>query len=279
LSVNIARICGPALAAALLATSGAAVCFLVNGLSYLPVLVVLLGIRVPRTDRPQGSLLTGLRDGFGFVRRNRDMRDGLLTLAAYAVLTMNLATLLPTLVDRELRSGATVLGLLFAAQGVGALAASLYAGRLWPSGSNTAMRLAPALVVSAGLTALALLREPRLALVLMLAIGFGQSRLIISTQRLLQLQTPEQLRGRVMSLFGQVMLGGLPLGALLAGVLARSLGVSAAIALGAAAAAVVAVLIACAARLRRTAAGAGHNPLNGEPGRVHRPAGAIVRAP
>ncbi|MHB8508618.1 MAG: MFS transporter [Candidatus Dormibacteria bacterium] len=241
-SVTLARVIGPALAAAILTTAGPAICFLANGLSYVPVVLVLSTLRLkaqPRGPRSASSRLSGLLEGFRFARWNNAVGQALLILSVYVVFTMNAPTLLPSFADRVLHAGARGLGLLIAAQGVGALAGTIIKGPRRFKEVGGRELLAPALVASASLVLFSVTRWIWPALFLMAITGLAQSRLIVGVQRMLQKEAPDHLRGRVMALFSQVMMGGVALGALLAGALARATSAPAAVAIEASAAAIV----------------------------------------
>jgi hypothetical protein len=135
----------------------------------------------------------------------------LLVLAVSAVLTMNGTTLLPAFADQVFRAGPRGLGFLLAASGAGALIGTIAAGWVPLRGLDRSVLTAPALLASASLMAFSIARSIWLAVALMVMAGLAQSRLVIRVQRLLQAQAPERLRGRVMALFSQIMLGGLPL--------------------------------------------------------------------
>lgn len=242
-SVNLARMLGPALAAVVIAVAGMSACFLLNALSYLAVIAILPGLRVvvsPVAGSTRTPWFEGLKEGLRFASEARVVRGALLVLAVYAVLTMNSSTLLPAFADGTLRTGSAGLGLLLAAQGSGALIGTFASRRRPVAASFWQLVLAPAVITSIALIAFAAARWMALALPVIALSGLAQSQLIVGVQRLLQAAAPERLRGRVMALFSQVMLGGLPLGALVAGSLARVAGIPVTIGGEAAAAALLA---------------------------------------
>lgn len=242
---TIARLVGPALAAGLLSTAGAGTCFLANALSYLPVIVVLPGLTVKEGGRRAtavASVSRELSEGFGFALRTSGIRVPLLVLAVFVILTMNAQTLLPAIADRVLRAGPGGLGLLLAAQGGGAFAGTLARGWLGSSSGSTARGdiVLPVAVGSACLVGFSMTHMLSLALAMMLIAGIAQSQLIVGVQRALQTAAPEHLRGRVMALYSQVLLAGIPLAALLAGGVAHA--TSAPVAMGGEAAAAAVLL-------------------------------------
>lgn len=246
LSVTAARMVGPAAGAALVAAVGANACFLVNAASYLAVISVLVVLRstpqpapVPARQPWRSSVCAGLE----FAAHDRPARNALLLLAAYAVCTMNTTTLLPLFADHALHLGSAGFGFLLASLGAGATAGAL-SGTLVRFFKPVSARLTlPALIGSGSLALLAMTASLPLALGALCVMGFAQQRLVVGVQSLLQLRTPEELRGRVMAVFSQVLLGGIPLGAILAGALAAAIGALMTWIAGAFATASVAVMV------------------------------------
>ena len=125
---NGARLVGPAIAGALIAAVGEGICFLINGLSFLAVLVALLAMRVPRRELPAGRLdmLRDLGDGFRYAFRSPAIRMVLAFLAVASLFAQPYTVLMPVVATRVLHGGAHTLGLLMAATGLGALSGALY---------------------------------------------------------------------------------------------------------------------------------------------------------
>jgi MFS family permease len=129
---NGARIVGPAVAGALVATIGEGWCFFVNAVSYVAVIGGLLLMRLDARPRPvrEGSTLTNIVEGFRHVARTPPIRALLLILGLVSIAGMPYAVLMPIFADRILHGGPKTLGLLMGASGLGALAAAAS----WPRG-------------------------------------------------------------------------------------------------------------------------------------------------
>jgi MFS family permease len=125
--VNVARVIGPAIAGALIAAVGEGWCFLLNGLSYVAVIAGLMLMRLPRRSRAatEGSPLAHIIEGFRYVAHTRPVRDLLLLLGISSLFGMPYVVLMPIFADRILHGGASGLGILMGASGVGALTAAL----------------------------------------------------------------------------------------------------------------------------------------------------------
>jgi MFS family permease len=224
--VNGTRLVGPALAGFVVAWAGPGVCFLVNGLSYLAVLVALLAMRVPprRRDGPHVGLLRGLREGFAYAFGFGPIRALLLLLALVSLVGMSYSVLLPVFATAVLRGGAETLGILNAASGLGALAAAVaLASRRSVVGLGRWVTVAPALF-GAALIGFSFAAALWLAAPLLAVVGFAMMMQMAATNTILQTIVAEEWRGRVMSYYTVAFLGMAPLGSLLGGALADAVG-------------------------------------------------------
>jgi MFS family permease len=235
---NGTRIIGPAVAGLLIATVGIAVCFFINGLSYVAVIIGLLVMRrselrpappsiVQRTAR---SVIDSLTEGLRYVRDEPTVRLSLTVLGIVATVALNFQVLLPLLARDVLGGGAETFGFLMAASGVGSLVSSLsiaFGQRPTPR-----LLLTGAAAIGVAMIGLGVSRLLPLSLLLMLVTGWGVIAMAATTNTLIQLTTPDALRGRVMSVYTTIFAGSVPIGGLFAGGMAATAGVPAALALG-----------------------------------------------
>jgi MFS family permease len=231
---NGARIIGPAIAGILVASIGEGWCFFANAVSYIAVIVGLLLMRIhhPANLANQTSPLENILEGFSFVRDTGPVRAILLLLGLVSLVGMPYAVLMPVFADRILHGGARGLGILMAATGVGALlgAASL-AARVGVRG------LGKLIALSAGGFGVSLIlfsfsKMFWLSTLLLIPVGFAMMVQMASSNTLIQAMVPDQLRGRVMSVYSMMFMGMAPLGAFLAGALANHLGAPWTVAVG-----------------------------------------------
>jgi MFS family permease len=220
---NGSRLIGPALGGLIIAGAGVGVCFVVNAISFLAVLGSLLLMRedelhpVKRASR-EDSLLTGVREGFRYAWSDPQVRLVLVMMLVVGTIGINFNVLMPLLAARTLHSGPEVFGLLSASFGAGALVGALLAASL-------ARAMMPLVIAAAGgFGVFELLLAPQgtvvgVALLLSL-LGVCFSLYTANSNSILQMVVPDQLRGRVMSLYAYVFFGTAPLGGLLAGWLA-----------------------------------------------------------
>ena len=224
--VNASRLVGPSMAGILIAAAGEGICFLLNGLSYIAVIISLLAMRITPVKRENGKepVLQGLKEGFGYAFSFPPIRSVLLLLALVNIVGMPYTILMPIFARDILKGGPQTLGFLMAAMGVGALSGALYlAGRRSVRGLG---RMAPlsAGIFGLGLAMFALSREFWLSAVLMLVTGVGMIVQFASSNTVLQTIADEGMRGRVMSMYTMAFRGVAPFGNLMAGSLAGAIG-------------------------------------------------------
>ncbi|HEY7827310.1 MAG TPA: MFS transporter [Candidatus Limnocylindrales bacterium] len=231
---NLARIIGPAVAGILIGLAGEAVSFWVNALSFLAVIVALIAIRMPTEqsiERSRAGLWANLGEGLGYVRRHRPLLALLVLSVAPAILVMPYLALMPIFAN-ELGIGAAGLGLLTASVGVGALAGALVVAFRRRGGANGRTLAIGLVCMALSVTVFALSRVELVTCLALAVLGGAQVAYYTSTNTLIQLLSPGQLRGRIMSIYVLTSIGVSPLGSLLAGGVAQVAGAPATLAAG-----------------------------------------------
>lgn len=238
---NATRVVGPAVAGALIAGAGVAVCFFANAASYFAAVAGLIAIRRPAFRAPERKSppLEQFREGLAYIRGHRLTAALVGLTAAMSVTVFPFTMLLPVFARDVLGAGATGLGWLLSASGAGALV-----GGVALAARGGARRQGRFLLVTAALFSLliggfAASRSLPLSMALLAAGGCAMILTTATVNSLIQAVVPDHLRGRVMSVYVFMFLGMMPVGSLVAGALARVLGAPAAVELGAAALLVV----------------------------------------
>lgn len=222
--INAARFIGPPLAGLLLGMAGEATCFALNALSYLGLLAGLLFIRILPSAPAQGSLRNVFGAGLDYVRDNPQVRLMLISVMMINLTASSYAVLLPVFAKDVFADQASLLGWLWGAAGCGALLAALFLSLHKGQEKLSRVIACAALVSAVALLIFALSTSLPLSLLAMLVLGFGISTSNIGTNILLQGQTPEGLRGRVVSLYTSTRFGFDAIGGLLVGLLAAQVG-------------------------------------------------------
>lgn len=220
------RILGPALAGLVLATWGESACFGINAFSYLAALGTLLLMR-SGSERPEASgkrvgahLAEGIRYAFG----HRELRVLFVFVGAFVMLGMPYTALMPIFADTILGAGPRGMGWLMGAGGVGATVGALLLARHKEPAKLPALLAWTGAGMALCLTAFAHARSLPLS---MLLLSLTALQLVITNtgcNTLVSLIVPQELRGRVLSLYAMVFTGAMPIGALVAGYGAQRLG-------------------------------------------------------
>jgi MFS family permease len=224
--VNVARLIGPSLAGMVIAVSSEGWCFLIDGISYIAVIVSLLMMHVPvaAMRRATSSMFQQMREGWDYVSTFTPIRDILILFALISLMGMPYMVLMPLFAASVLHGGAHTLGFLMGAAGAGALisAFSLVLRRS-VRGLSKMIPIAAG-VFGGGLFVFGLSHWVWLSLILMLFVGFGMLQGMTASNTIIQTLSPEDKRGRVMSYYTAAFMGMAPFGSLLAGSLAHWIG-------------------------------------------------------
>ncbi len=232
--VNGGRMIGPALGGIMTALFGAGYCFLLNGVSFLAVIVSLLAMHIkPRTITiGRKRIFSQMAEGFRYAMGFPPIRGLLLIRALVSLVGIPYAALLPVFAGHLLGGGPKLYGMLVTGVGLGALSAGIYlASRSSVLGLGKIIAIASA-VLGVGLIVFSFSRSLMLSLMLMPLLGMGQMLVMASTNTVLQTIVDDDKRGRVMSLNALAFMGMVPIGNLLAGALAGHIGPSPTIAIG-----------------------------------------------
>jgi MFS family permease len=223
---NGARLLGPSIAGILISLTGEGMCFLINGVSYIFVLVFLLMMRINRekVKAKHKHVLHGIKEGFNYTFGFKPIRYIILLLALVSLMGMPYSVLMPVFAKTILHGGPHTFGFLMGASGIGALAAAIYmASRRNVLGLGKIIPLFAA-VFGLGLIAFSLSQYFLLSVLLMSVTGFGMIMQMTSSNTILQTIVDDDKRGRVMSFYTMAFMGTAPFGSLIAGVLADNIG-------------------------------------------------------
>ncbi len=231
---NVTRVLGPAVAGILIGELGLGLCFLLNGVSFLAVIAALFAIRLPPYQRAAAppSAWAHIREGLSYVRSDRRVLTIVVNIAVLSILGYPFLVLMPVVARDVLGKGAVEFGWMSSAVGVGALGGALMLAawsRQLPKGR--VLRSA-SLAFGVVLSAFALSRSFPLTLALLALTGFAMIVNTATTNTLLQTLTPDQMRGRVMSVFTLAFVGMGPIGAFQAGYFADRFGAPATMVVG-----------------------------------------------
>jgi MFS family permease len=225
---NGSRVIGPAIAGLVIAAVGTGLCFVLNAVSFLAVLIALLLVReeelvVVEKDR-DATIIGGIRRAAGYAWRDPQLRLILTVVTVVATVGFNFHVLVPLLAADTLHVGPEGFGFLSAAFGLGALVGALAAATF----REASWRLFAIGTASFGVLALLLapVQNAYVAGVILVGIGVSFTLFTANANALVQLAAPDYLRGRLIGLYLFAFLGLAPVGGLFAGWLAEIGGTS-----------------------------------------------------
>ena len=232
---NSARMFGPAIGGIVIGILGVGWCFFLNGISFIAVIISLGLMKVHETPVKNAgtSVLNSIREGVSYLRSEETLTFLMILISVLTVFGWSYSVLLPIFADRILNIGAIGLGNLLTANGIGALIGALTV-------ASIGQKVAPRKFIFGGLSIfifslfiLAMSSSPILSMACLVGIGIGLISFFATANSMLQMRTPDSLRGRVMGLYALVFQGFFPFGSLAIGYLADLVGVRFAVAGGA----------------------------------------------
>src|SRR6476646_501380 len=256
--VNGARVVGPSVAGLLIGWVGVAMCFFLNGLTFVAVIAGLLMMRFPPFQRPVHVVSASKHawNGIVYSLKHQRVRTILLLFLAVGVFGWSYAVLMPAFARDVLNRGANGYGILMSASGTGAFIGALVVATYGHLITPRKLALGGIWVFSIALFALSLSRNFYVALACLLVAGFGMLLFFSTSNTVLQTIVPDEMRGRVMGVWSLVFGAMIPLGSLEAGAVAHFAGTPVALAFGAIVCAASALVTLWAIR-RREAQNAG----------------------
>lgn len=223
---QMATVTGPAVAGLTYALIGPAACFFINGLSFIAVIIALLKMHIdPFVANPRvKSTVEGLKEGLKYVGAHSLIRTLIAIAAVTSLFGLAFVTLMPAWAVTVLGGNAATNGLLQSARGLGALIAALMIASLGSFRHKGMLLTIGSLVFPILIIVFAFVRWVPLSLLVLVGVGWGFMVLFNMLNVLLQTTVSDELRGRVMSVYTLTFFGGMPLGALMAGVIAVAIG-------------------------------------------------------
>lgn len=221
---NSARVIGPAVAGLLIGAYGTAACFLVNGLSYLAVILGLYYMRFegkPREGERRYAWGKDIREALHYIRSRPVILTTIILVAVVSVFGANFTVLVPVFARQELHRDAAAFGFLMSAFGAGALAGAFSLALFSRRGPSPAFLLGGGLGLSLALIAIGFQNSYALTAVLLVFSGWFLVTFFGLSNTTVQLETEDHLRGRVMSVYTLTFGGLTPFGSLFAGAVAH----------------------------------------------------------
>ena len=224
--VNIARLVGPALSGIVLGSFGAGICFLINALSFVAVIVSLLLIKLPphKATPSQKDITTDIKEGFSYLKNTPSISLVLLLLAVLSLLVLPYDTLLPVFAKIVFKGDATTFGYISSFIGLGAICGTIFLASLKQGASLKNFLLINITLVGIGLILFSQISYFPVAMFFATLSGFGAMSQNTICITIIQVKTDAAMRGRVMSYVAMAYFGMLPLGSLIVGSISHKIG-------------------------------------------------------
>jgi MFS family permease len=219
---NTSRLVGPALAGLLIAGFGLSWSYLVNALSFIPLIGVLWVTPVSKMDVKHTGVVADALEGLRFVWGHPLVRQVVVLVGLTSLLGMNFQTIVPSYARLELGLDAQGFGFLMSAVGLGSIVAALI--QALASKARPLRAVLGSGLLGLALMGLALPLPPAWVAFIFGLAGLGMITTLINSNTTVQLLAPDRIRGRVMSVYSMVLLGSGPLGAYISGLLIDTLG-------------------------------------------------------
>ena len=232
---NGARLVGPSIAGILIASLGEGACFLINGISYIFVVISLLLMKVKPQEKKKvkdTNIIKEFKEGFTYTFGFPPIRSIIILLTLISLMGMPFSVLMPIFAKDIFHGGSHIFGFLMGASGVGALIGAAYlASRKSVVGLEKIIPLA-AVVFGLGLVSFSLSSSFPLSIILMIITGVGMMMQTACSNTILQTISDNDKRGRVMSFYTMAFMGTAPIGSFLAGSMASMIGAPATLLIG-----------------------------------------------
>jgi MFS family permease len=223
---NVARMIGPALAATLMAKYGVGPLFFLNGISFIPVIIGLCLIKTKpyNNKKVQSKVFAEILEGLKYIRQSPPLLSAILSTLAVGTFVMNFNIFIPLYAAEVLNQGVNGYGFLLSSTGAGSFVGALLMAS-WAKGNpKLPLLLGSAFIVSSLLMIVEPIHNLPLAAVTFMIIGFFNILFMTTANATLQINSSEQFRGRVMSVYAFAFLGTTPIGNLFAGSIMQKLG-------------------------------------------------------
>ena len=228
---KLAWLIGPAVSGIVLAKYGAGICFLINALSYLAVIIALAFIKVSPYIPPAHSRNTfvEIREGFNYVINTPTLRTAIFLLACVSLMVLPFTTLLPVFAKVVFKGNAATYGYLNSMIGTGSLIGAIALASLKSNKYMIKILFGSLLLLGMALIAFSHITILPIALFFAAIAGFSMMFQTTVSQTIIQLEASDEMRGRVLSFFMMAFFGLQPVGGLLIGTVSELTGAANAI--------------------------------------------------
>ena len=224
--VNVARLIGPALSGIVLGKFGAGICFLLNAISFLAVIISLLSMKLPpfKALKIQKNIIADIAEGFVYLKKTNSISLILLLLSITSLLILPYDTLLPVFANVIFKGDATTFGYISSFIGLGAISGTIFLASRRQGAGLKDLLFINITILGIGLCLFSRISYFPIAIIFATLSGFGAMSLSTICLTLIQIKTDTAMRGRVMSYVAMAYFGMLPIGSLVIGLISQKIG-------------------------------------------------------
>ncbi|WP_066217871.1 MFS transporter [Formosa haliotis] len=228
--VNLSKLIGPALAGFILESFGDEVCFGLNAVSFIPVIMSLLLMRLPKQEakvKVEKNIKAEFKEALNYIKRTPEIYSILIFVALMSLFVLSFSTLTPAFAKDVFKGSASTLGVIDGVIGFGAFLGAMFLASLKPGANLSKVLAINSLVFGVGLILFSKTTNYYLALIFVMIGAFGMMSVRTITNTIIQINVPNKFRGRVISIYVMILTGLLPIGSLAIGTISHYIGVQA----------------------------------------------------
>ena len=231
---NIARLIGPAIAGLLIAKVGISTTFLLNGISFIPVIIGLLMIDIDGLPGRSGkkNVMEDIKEGLLYIKNNTVVFNVLMLMLMVSLFAINFNVVVPVYAKYVFHNNPEIFGFLMSSLGVGSIVGAILVALRSGRSPNPVFLILGAVMLSGFQMVMAFVTGLSTAMSVLFFIGFGSIIFTALSNTTIQLNTPDELKGRAMSVYSLVFMGVTPIGNLFIGGIADVIGVRTSIFIG-----------------------------------------------
>ena len=216
---NLAKIIGPSVAGILMVKLGVTACFFINGISFIPVIYGLVQIKVKANiqKRNHENVFKQIKDGIDYIIENDYLKFTVMLMIIVCIFSANSEVIIPVLVSEVLKMGAKEYSFLLSAFGFGALCGAIFMASRSRHGLNKNILIADSILISLAQIFIYFLKQYYIIAVFIIFIGLFYMTFLNMSNSTLQMNTTNEYRGRVMSVYTLIVSGSAPIGNSFAG--------------------------------------------------------------
>lgn len=224
--INLAKVVGPSIAGVLIVKLGITACFFINGISFIPVIYGLCKINVKANiiNRNHENVINEIKDGLKYIIRSDVLRFTVILMIIVCVFSANTETIVPVLASAVLKMGAKEYSVLLSAFGVGALCGAIFMTIRSKRGLSKTILIGDSILISIAQILTYFSNQYYVIAILIVFIGFFYLTFLNMSNSTLQINTANEYRGRIMSVYSLITSGSAPIGNSFAGAIMQDAG-------------------------------------------------------